>query len=167
MTFCWTPRYLLVELHVHKSHWTIPVADDFVWPITALAGSRRSKGYGSSGHGALTGDFLPFRFDWFTSFRRPSEHKMAIAHKKYIPNTHHFTQCWLFTQGSSKRSELKATHGGRQRRDCGTPPKDWFFPDGLLGKSFFFFGTLSVEYFPSFYFSSTENSRLQHTLFQH
>lgn len=52
-------------------------------------------------------------------FGPSSEHKMAIAHKKNIPNTHHFTQqqSVCFTrQQQSKRSEPKAAH----RRDCGT-----------------------------------------------
>lgn len=51
---------------------------------------------------------------------------MAIAHKKYIPNTHHFTlQCVVCSQGSQRSELLKAAHDGR---DCGTPEGLVLFP---------------------------------------
>lgn len=46
---------------------------------------------GSSGHGAAL-DFLPFRFDWFTSFRRRRSTKWRL-HTKNIYQIHTTSHC--------------------------------------------------------------------------
>lgn len=118
---CFTPIFLS-----KSSVTTRP--NDSQGQITAQARkpSRSGRGvcllYGSSGHGATLDTIFPcFVSDLGFDFGPSPEHKMAIAHKKNIPNTHHFTQqqsvCFTTRQQQSKRSEpTKAAH----RRDCGT-----------------------------------------------